>query len=489
MRSTGPRWRRRVPRSRRCCGRGSGASRSDRSPRWPPPPTSGRSSAPTWPSRAWPARSRRSGCCAARTCAGTRARTPRCSSCRWYWRHGSRPTRWRPTGRPSWRCRTRGPSLSPWPARARRRPRRWSGPRSCAPSPTWWRCGPASPTAPPAPAWPGPPPAAARTGCAAAPRSAASTPGGRRRRSPASTGRPTPTSWGARSSASPGGAGTTACRRPGGACALRSRIPRAGLPPSTRATTRDGQWDRRRSRREGTNEGGRQEPYHVAMSLSSGMQGYLESLYWLGEAGIDRTPTNLSRAMKVSPPSVTEMVNRLVKEGLVRRGPGKRIALTDHGEEVAKHVVKRHRLVEAFLVKVMGVPWDEVHEEAEAFEMGVTEALEARMLAMIGEIQTCPHGHPIGDYPREPGVPLTGVPGGSVVRVLRFENEDHDLLRTFRRAGVEPRSTWTVTAYEDGKALLEHEGTRTSLPIYAARTISVAVERQGEGVPGEADSA
>jgi DtxR family Mn-dependent transcriptional regulator len=151
-------------------------------------------------------------------------------------------------------------------------------------------------------------------------------------------------------------------------------------------------------------------------------------------------------------------------------------------------VVSRHRLVEAFLVKVMGVPWDEVHEEAETFEMGVTEALEARMLAMIGEIRTCPHGHPIGDYPREPGVPLTGVPGGSVVRVLRFENEDHDLLRTFRRAGVEPRSTWTVAAYGDGKALLEHEGTRTSLPIYAARTISVAVEREGDGPPGEDDT-
>jgi DtxR family Mn-dependent transcriptional regulator len=222
--------------------------------------------------------------------------------------------------------------------------------------------------------------------------------------------------------------------------------------------------------------------------LTSAVQEYLEALYWLGEAGIECSPINLARAMHVSPPSVTEMVRRMETDGLVGRGPGKRIALTAEGERVARHVVSRHRLVEAFLVKVMGVPWDEVHEEAETFEMGVTEALETRMLAMIGEIRTCPHGHPIGDYPREPGVPLTGVPGGSVVRVLRFENEDHELLRTFRRAGVEPRSTWTVAAYEDAKAVLEHEGTRTSLPIYAARTISVAVERQGDGVPGEADA-
>jgi DtxR family transcriptional regulator, Mn-dependent transcriptional regulator len=219
-------------------------------------------------------------------------------------------------------------------------------------------------------------------------------------------------------------------------------------------------------------------------TLTPAIQEYLESLYWLGEAGIERTPTNLSRAMQVSPPSVTGMVRRLESEGLVERGPGKRIVLTAAGTEVAKHVVSRHRLVEAFLVKVMGVPWDEVHEEAEAFEMGVTPALEARMLDMIGEARTCPHGHPIGDYPREPGVPLTAAPTGSVVRVLRFENEDHDLLRMFRRAGVEPTGRYTIVAFADDRARLEGAA---ELPLYAARTISVAVERPGDGHPAEQD--
>jgi DtxR family transcriptional regulator, iron-dependent repressor len=223
------------------------------------------------------------------------------------------------------------------------------------------------------------------------------------------------------------------------------------------------------------------------------MQEYLESLYWLNEAGIERTPINLSRAMKVSPPSVTEMVNRLSKEGLVSRGPGKRIALTDHGEEVAEHVVRRHRMVEAFLVKVMGVPWDEVHEEAETFEMSVTPKLEQRMLEMIGEVQTCPHGHPIGEFVREPGVPLTSVPNGSGVRILRFENEDHDLLRMFRAAPIEPRARYTVTADSGGTGpdekirLTDTAGNDATLPLYAARTISVAVERPGEGEPIEAD--
>jgi DtxR family Mn-dependent transcriptional regulator len=222
-------------------------------------------------------------------------------------------------------------------------------------------------------------------------------------------------------------------------------------------------------------------------TLTPAVQEYLESLYWLGEAGIDRTPTNLARAMQVSPPSVSGMVRRLETEGLVARGPGKQIALTTKGEEVAKHVVSRHRLVEAFLVKIMGVPWDEVHEEAEAFEMGVTSALEARMLEMIGEARTCPHGHPIGDYPREPGVPLTAAPTGSLVRILRFENEDHDLLRMFRRAGVEPRASYTVAGFDQDRARLEGQQGTAELPLYAARTISVAIERPGDGQPAEQD--
>ena len=218
------------------------------------------------------------------------------------------------------------------------------------------------------------------------------------------------------------------------------------------------------------------------------MQEYLESLYWLGEAGIDRTPINVARAMKVSPPSVSEMVARLDREGLVSRGPDKRISLTTQGEEVARHVVSRHRLVEAFLVKVMGVPWDDVHEEAETFEMSVTPRLEARMLEMIGESRTCPHGHPIGEFPREPGVPLTSVPIGSTVRILRFENEDHDLLRMFRRAGIEPGGSYTVVSSAGEEAeLADAQGCRARLPLYAARTISISVERPGDGDPIESD--
>jgi len=223
-------------------------------------------------------------------------------------------------------------------------------------------------------------------------------------------------------------------------------------------------------------------------TLSPAVQEYLEALFWLEEAGIASSPTNLAHAMQVSPPSVSGMLRHLQADGLVTRTPDKRVQLTPEGERVARHVVSRHRLIEAFLVKTLGVPWDEVHEEAEAFEMGVTPTLEARMLEQIGEARTCPHGHPIGDYPREPGVPLTSVAAGSVVRILRLENEDHELLRTFRRAGGEPRHRYTIGAHSATETTLAGEaGEATALPRHAARTISVAVEQQGDGEPGESD--
>jgi DtxR family Mn-dependent transcriptional regulator len=128
-------------------------------------------------------------------------------------------------------------------------------------------------------------------------------------------------------------------------------------------------------------------------SLSEATQEYLESIYWLYESGIERTQANLARALQVSQPSVSEMLRRMVDDDLVSRDEAKLINFTDRGREVAERIVARHRLVEAYLVKVMGIPWDDVHEEAHAMEHSISPRLEAKMLEMIGDVHTCPHGH------------------------------------------------------------------------------------------------
>jgi DtxR family Mn-dependent transcriptional regulator len=221
-------------------------------------------------------------------------------------------------------------------------------------------------------------------------------------------------------------------------------------------------------------------------TLSEATQEYLESIYWLYEAGIERTQANLARALRVSQPSASEMLKRLVDDGLVRRDDHKLIQFTERGHELAERIVARHRTVEAYLVKVMGIPWDDVHEEAHAMEHSISPRLEAKMLEMIGEVRTCPHGHPIGDYPREPGEAVPAVPVGSEVVVLRLENEAEEILHYMHRAGVEPGRTYTIVGRqgEGDEATTELEaetGVRSVVEDRLARTVSVRVERRGDG--------
>lgn len=221
------------------------------------------------------------------------------------------------------------------------------------------------------------------------------------------------------------------------------------------------------------------------MPLTEAEQDYLEKLYWFGEAEIEPTQANLARAMNISQPSVTEMVRRLVDDGLVVRDDQKLLRFTPEGREIAQRVVSRHRLLEAFLTEVFEIPWDEVHEEAHSLEHRLSESVERRMYAMMSQAHQCPHGHPIGNAPREAGRPLTLVPDGSVVTVLRFENEDGDLLRTFRRAGLEPGARYVLKGTSDGRVRFAAAdgGDVHVLEAPVAGTISVRVEQAGEGPP------
>jgi len=165
---------------------------------------------------------------------------------------------------------------------------------------------------------------------------------------------------------------------------------------------------------------------------------YLQSMYWLMEAGLPITGANIARAMQLSAPTVHEMVKRLEQDGYVTRADDRTLTFTDEGREHAEGIVRRHRLIERFLTDVLGIPWDEVHEEAERLEHAMSPTLEERMLAAIGDAKTCPHGHPIVEGAREQGVLLADVEPGAKVTVLRFENEAEELLHYLKRAGLHP---------------------------------------------------
>ena len=123
------------------------------------------------------------------------------------------------------------------------------------------------------------------------------------------------------------------------------------------------------------------------------------------------------------------------------------------------------------------MPWDEVHEEAERLEHAMSPTLEARMLAAIGDADTCPHGHPINLGNRIEGVPLADVAVGAEVRVLRFENEAEDLLHYLRAAGVEPGMRATVAPAGAGTSVCGPRMAARSKSRYSvAETVAVLAD-------------
>jgi DtxR family Mn-dependent transcriptional regulator len=204
---------------------------------------------------------------------------------------------------------------------------------------------------------------------------------------------------------------------------------------------------------------------------------YLQTLFWLQEARLPMTGANVARAMQLSPPTVHEMIGRLERDGYITRADDKAISFTATGAEHAEGIVRRHRLIERFLTDVLGVPWDEVHEEAERLEHAMSPVLEERMLAAIGDAKTCPHGHPIQAGTRIEGVPLSDVELGASVQVLRFENEAEDLLHYLARAGIEPGQRGTMVEAADDEDVAFEAGERTvSVERTVAETVSVIAD-------------
>ena len=195
-------------------------------------------------------------------------------------------------------------------------------------------------------------------------------------------------------------------------------------------------------------------------------QEYLETMFWIDEAGLPMTGANISRAMQLSAPTVHEMVGRLVKDGYVERNPDKSLKFTDSGREHASYIVRRHRMIERFLTDVLHIPWDEVHEEAERIEHAMSPVLEERMRAAIGDATTCPHGHPIRVGIRERGSLLAHV-----------ENEAEELLHYLKDAGMDPGLEGKVSESDDDHVTIasadgkEHVVTRS-----VAETVSVRAD-------------
>jgi DtxR family transcriptional regulator, Mn-dependent transcriptional regulator len=203
---------------------------------------------------------------------------------------------------------------------------------------------------------------------------------------------------------------------------------------------------------------------------------YLQTIFWLDEAGLPITGANIARAMQLSPPTVHEMIGRLEEDGYIERAGDKSLTFTKNGHQQAAEVVYRHRLIERFLTDVLGIPWDEVHEEAERLEHAMSPTLQERMAAAIGDAKTCPHGHPLVEGAREQGALLADVEPGAKLQVLRFENEAEELLHYLKEAGLRPLLEGTLESSGDDEVVIASGDEKHRVSRSVAETVSVRAD-------------
>lgn len=193
------------------------------------------------------------------------------------------------------------------------------------------------------------------------------------------------------------------------------------------------------------------------------------------------TTGRLAAALNVSPGTVTSMMKTLADGGLAEYRPYEGVNLTEEGRRVAMRVLRRHRLLELFLVQTLGLSWDQVHEEAEHMEHSVSDHLIDRIDEFLGHPQRDPHGDPIpsrtGDMPtlRRPLVALTSLSPGDRVRIVRVTEQGGDFLRYLAEAGVVLGADGLIqqNSPEAGVVSLEIAGATTTLGYPAANSVFV----------------
>ncbi len=196
-------------------------------------------------------------------------------------------------------------------------------------------------------------------------------------------------------------------------------------------------------------------------TLTRSKQDYLKALYALAPDG-DAVPTSaLAERLDVSAPSVTNMLGRLKRERLVAHAPRAGARLTAAGQRRALEMVRRHRILESFLVKVLGFDWSEVHQDAEILEHHVSDRVLRAMDRVAGHPQEDPHGHPIPDrfgrLRRRDLRPLSALGAGETARVREIHEHDARRMARWKEVGLVPGARVRMRAVRTADGLFEVE--------------------------------
>lgn len=178
------------------------------------------------------------------------------------------------------------------------------------------------------------------------------------------------------------------------------------------------------------------------MEPSAAMREYLAEIYRLQEDAPTVSTTSLADRLDVSPPAVPRMLKRLQSAGYVKHVPYQGVELTERGREEALREIRRHRILEVFLVNIMQFSWDEAHEHADGLGAGLNDKLTDRMAEMTGYPERCPHGEPIPDHngnlPPVADVCIVNLGVGYKGSVSRVRTHEPEKLQYFASLGLMP---------------------------------------------------
>ncbi len=213
--------------------------------------------------------------------------------------------------------------------------------------------------------------------------------------------------------------------------------------------------------------------------LTAPVEDYLKAIYDI-ERGDDAAATNdIAHRLQIAPASVSGMVRRLAEQGLLKYERYRGVRLTVAGRRAALRTIRRHRVIESYLVQALGYSWDVVHEEAERLEHAASDDLIDRMAKAIGEPSTDPHGAPIptrdGRVDERRHRRLSELRPGQRARVTRVGDEDAELLRYLASLGLRPSVTVTLDAKApfDGPMTLRVGGSRHQVGAALAERVLV----------------
>ncbi|HEY1419176.1 MAG TPA: metal-dependent transcriptional regulator [Candidatus Dormibacteraeota bacterium] len=218
-------------------------------------------------------------------------------------------------------------------------------------------------------------------------------------------------------------------------------------------------------------------------TFTRAQEDYLKALYQLHGDSRPVPTRELAQRLGISSPSVSEMVARLSVQGMVEHDKYRGQQLTREGRKVALELVRHHRLLEMFLVQVLGYSWDEVHEEAERLEHVISERMERRIFELLGRPELDPHGHAIpslgGKVRPVSNRPLSECRSGEKVVVQGVSDDDPGKLRELERRGLLPGTRIDVTAESsfEGPVEIRVKGHRVDVPLGLARAVFVEGRR------------